>query len=58
MEYELAYYDGGITVPPDPHSKGTLRLIDSEFELRFKRTKGRVRGSLSEFSFEAEDLVS
>lgn len=56
IEYELAHYDGGIQVPPVPRSNGRLTLVGSEFELRFKGSKERVRGSVSEFSFEAEDL--
>lgn len=54
--FELAHYDGGIQAPPAPHSKGTLTLVGTNFELRFKGTKKWVYRSLSEFTFEAEDL--
>ena len=56
MKFNLAHYDGGLQVPQTPHGKGTLTLAGSHFELRFKGNKGSVYRSLSEFTFEAEDL--
>jgi hypothetical protein len=55
-KFNLAHYDGGLQVPQTPHDRGTLTLGGSHFELRFKGNKGWVYRSLSEFTFEAEDL--
>jgi uncharacterized protein UPF0547 len=55
-KFDIAHYDGGIHVPRAPHAKGTLTMLGGHFELRCKGNKDWVHRSLSEFTFEADDL--
>lgn len=57
IEYDLAHYDGGLTVHPEPRAKGTLAFTSSgRWELRFKGTRECVAGPISSYAFEADDL--